>query len=167
MSGTESEQAPRSMYYEALVKRQIRCLVGTILVTIGWRSPFVRMIRSILRRFLPQMGGVFWASLSLWIRGILWANLSLWMRVVLTTRRGLSLRRTRRTRHLGTWCWGHTPLGFRARRVVLRPVLGEHSRVAGSSWSCAIFRNPVRCSGVAGRHDAAPAEFRRLRSGSD
>jgi hypothetical protein len=113
------------------------------------------------------MGCVLWTSLSLRMRGILWANLSLWMRIVVTTRRDLPLRRTRRSRHLRTRCWSPTPLGFRPGRVVLWSVLGEYRSVSGSLWSCAILRSPVRCSSVAGRYDAAPAEFRRLRSGRD
>src|SRR5216684_1708137 len=130
------------------------------------------------------------------MRGILWANLSLWTGVVLTTRRVLPLRctrraryvgrwhrhtrlgfiaerrvlplrRIRRTRHLRTWCQSPTRLGFRPRRFVLWSILTRGTRVGRVWWTYAVLRNPVRCSGVAGRYDAVPTEFRRLRSGSD
>src|SRR5258708_20540660 len=98
------------------------------------------------------------------MQGILWANLSLWTRVVLITRRVLPLRCTRRARYVGRWHL-HTRLGFRPRRFVLWSILTRGTRVGRSWWTYAVPRNRVRCSGVAGRYDSAPTEFRPLPTG--
>src|SRR6266849_9903665 len=102
--------------------------MGTFLLGTAWRRLFVRgilfvgMSLLVRGRFFPRRGCVFRASLFFRVRGI------------------LPLRRTRWTRHLGTWCWSHTRLGFRPGRVVLRFVLGAWSRGAGSWWNWAILR---------------------------
>jgi len=100
--------------------------MGTFLLGTAWRRLFVRgilfvgMSLLVRGRFFPRRGCVFRASLFFRVRGILRA----W--------RILPLRRTRWTRHLGTWRWSAARLGFRPRRVVLRFVLGAWSSGAGA-----------------------------------